>query len=687
MSPNPLDVQTIHASQNDGEARQWEFELHNNGELIDTSDVKEQMVFKSYKGGTEELLPSGLLNGSVDLGSLTWEYQSEYTRFRASFTGFKPSASQYVSGNILCAKYTTGSMQETQTVNNVIAIGASGINYVYIKDTSYTDATAFKESLQGVYLWYETTDSTPTTSPFKGDIRYPQGLLTDQEFTYRQSPTEEDGLAFVERIKGNTLNWNQLVPTANKDFTSTDTDTRSLLLICRQSVSPYTELLNKNNVSVGILTAILQPAFTGSIQIIHSGRQRNFNILTSNIVSVVSGHKYLLSMNVVGADTSVVGGVSTKDLMIFDLTQIGLDSITDPSEFTSLFPLPFYDFNQGTLIPFSGNGIKTVGFNQWDEEWELGTYLNINGSKYNSTTKIRNVNPIRVMPNTSYYYMVGTTSTDEDGVFFYDGNMAFIRRQPISHGSSVSTSFTTPANCMYMNFSVKHTTYNNDICINISDTERNGEYEPYTSSTLSLPISTYFPTGMKSAGNVFDELTESKAITRIGAVDLGSLNWVYLTSGSVLAPYFYASFNEIKSQGNPARNKANIICSKYQNVIRDPAYFVDRTICADGSPTVLTQIQIKDSSYTDATAFKTAMSGFYLYYEMVTETETSFTTASLVTENAEIPLSNDDGVLLGKCTEELSEEPGFHDAKIKLADGDGECYSNKIQLHIERSPQ
>ena len=39
-------------------------------------------------------------------------------------------------------------------------------------------------------------------------------------------------------------------------------------------------------------------------------------------------------------------------------------------------------------------------------------------------------------------------------------------------------------------------------------------YEPYTSSTLNLPVSTYFPTGMKSAGSVYDELTETKAITR-----------------------------------------------------------------------------------------------------------------------------------------------------------------------------
>ena len=36
-------------------------------------------------------------------------------------------------------------------------------------------------------------------------------------------------------------------------------------------------------------------------------------------------------------------------------------------------------------------------------------------------------------------------------------------------------------------------------------------------STTDLPVLTYFPTGMKSAGSVYDELTPSKAITRIGS--------------------------------------------------------------------------------------------------------------------------------------------------------------------------
>ena len=112
MTPNPLDIQTIHCSQGDTEAREWEFELHNNGEVIDAGGITEQMVFKSYEGGTEQILPE---NGAV-----------------------------------------------------------------------------------------------PVTAPFVGDIKYPDATRNDQEFLYRQSPTEEDGLAKITDIKGNTLVWNQL---------------------------------------------------------------------------------------------------------------------------------------------------------------------------------------------------------------------------------------------------------------------------------------------------------------------------------------------------------------------------------------------------------------------------------------------------------------------------------------------
>ena len=68
-------------------------------------------------------------------------------------------------------------------------------------------------------------------------------------------------------------------------------------------------------------------------------------------------------------------------------------------------------------------------------------------------------------------------------MYFYDSGKNFI--QLISRKN---TTFTTPSNAIYMRFrmgSTYGTTYNKDICLNISSS-RNGEYEPYKSTTYDL---------------------------------------------------------------------------------------------------------------------------------------------------------------------------------------------------------
>ena len=59
------------------------------------------------------------------------------------------------------------------------------------------------------------------------------------------------------------------------------------------------------------------------------------------------------------------------------------------------------------------------------------------------------------------------------------------------------------------------------------------------------------------------------------------------------------------------------MCSKYRTVARSSNVFVDKTLTIDGA-TVVSQIQVKDTAYTDATAFKQAMQGVILYYELET---------------------------------------------------------------------
>ena len=118
----------------------------------------------------------------------------------------------------------------------------------------------------------------------------------------------------------------------------------------------------------------------------------------------------------------------------------------------------------------------------------------------------------------------------------------------------------------------------------------------------------------------------------------------------------------------------------------DPKYYlattsVDYTYWKNAT----SEIFMYDSAYATEADFKQAMQGVYLLYEK--ENSQGFTTATLVTENGEVALANENGVLVGKCNSDVSADAGFIEGKIKLRDSDGDVYSNKIQIHVERSPQ
>ena len=105
----------------------------------------------------------------------------------------------------------------------------------------------------------------------------------------------------------------------------------------------------------------------------------------------------------------------------------------------------------------------------------------------------------------------------------------------------------------------------------------------------------------------------------VGSVDLGTLTWMKTSSQSV-GDYFYAPVSAIgfKRLGAFGITVHNILCSKYITVARNPNAFVDKTIVLDGDSIAVSQIQVKDTAYTDATAFKQAMQGVMLYYELET---------------------------------------------------------------------
>lgn len=353
-------------------------------------------------------------------------------------------------------------------------------------------------------------NSVPVTSPILADIAYPDIRRDNQYFTYRESPTPVDGLAKIRSIKGNTLVWNQLVDasqssgssngitfTNNNDgsWSVSGTATASAQRRVSQFITPI-----KNNHKYFVKGCMPGGGNNYQLRVFkNSGETHVGSDIGSGFLFTADDTFTNIALYfIVSNGYSVNGKIYPQ---IFDLTQMGLD-ITDPSEFTFLFPLPYYAYNIGTLLSFNGTGIKTANADETEE----------------------------------------------------------------------------------------HAT--------------------------NLPIATYFPTGMKNAGNVYDELTPTKATTRIGAVDLGSLSWYYTSGGQGR----FASGGIASTVKPVASNSkiANIKCVKYSTVSAGAAYSGNVGIAIDNNGS----IWVYDTTYgTDASAFKTAMNGVYLYYELATPVE------------------------------------------------------------------
>ena len=121
-----------------------------------------------------------------------------------------------------------------------------------------------------------------------------------------------------------------------------------------------------------------------------------------------------------------------------------------------------------------------------------------------------------------------------------------------------------------------------------------------------------------SAGTArnYVDYENKKYVQCVGSVDLGALNWGINTTSTV-GNHFYAPAKHLnfKYLGAFGTTIYNALCSKYRTVARSSNVFVDKTLAIDGV-TVVSQIQVKDTAYTDAAAFKQAMQGVILYYEL-----------------------------------------------------------------------
>lgn len=157
---------------------------------------------------------------SVDLGTLTWTAGggSKITFIASSqkIHGQKLSYNSNIASNILCSKYLAKSQNEiwSNATSMGIATNATIDGYIYVNDTSYTDATAFKQAMSGVMLYYElespivTDISTMLPDDFLRNVEVEAGgsiTFKNGNDSYRiPVPSEDEYIVKLSEVGGTT---------------------------------------------------------------------------------------------------------------------------------------------------------------------------------------------------------------------------------------------------------------------------------------------------------------------------------------------------------------------------------------------------------------------------------------------------------------------------------------------------
>lgn len=515
---------------------------------------------------------------------------------------------------------------------------AGSIIYIRSNDTFYrydggNTKTDLKENALDQLLSVKADKDGVYPDLTAGDLAG-RGESVPAEFGFRASGGKsiKDGRAYIKRIKGNSVVWNQLYPTnwskVAEGITSTSVNGKI------SAIGTTTETYFRFETFVdNIADHKYLFMLSGASKTLNGKRFGLLNIQGLGQATISNGFAYAFYTNTnasgqrgIGIQDLAEGTEINESLYInqIDLTKAfpndweNINTIEDFNARVATLGVDMNAYNEGEVIHCNTESIKSVGDNAWDEEWRNGHYSALSGM-FNGVSKlVANVNPIKILPNSTYVFNKSIGKYFESYAFFYDDKMNFILYKGMGSGM-----FTSPSNAVYMNFYIGDSeygsVYNHDFTISLYHSgwkaEVDNTYKPYWQDTLPLPIiRKYFPQGMKSAGSAHDEIRYNKASGKweysrgkIKSVDMGEMPLSYNASDAV----FNFALSDIKQPTSYAEREQGAICSRYIMKGTSLVAMPDKSMMR--FPGGL--IYIKDSSYTDVASFKAAMAGVILYYE------------------------------------------------------------------------
>ena len=407
--------------------------------------------------------------------------------------------------NVTVGNATKATTADTANRANTAATAATAVN---VSEAPVLSATEDEQ----ITVKVGNKTSNALTVPYAQRADFATDLsgrveATPEVFTYRPSAGDKsikDDNAFIRRVKGNSVVWNQLVK--NGDFASTgnwvSNDNASTTLTIEGGKAVVTSKyagtgLDAVAIRQTLPTSVANHKYFVSLDFrtnntalkAHFEYYRAFSGYASSMFRDGDTYSSIFTAKESGATnfllkpqgTKAVGDVWEWDnVMVIDLTAM-FDAGNEPAtveEFRELYPNSYYPYNAGELRNLNCYGIKTVGFNEFN-----GVYA-------------------KVLRGETYYL---------GGEYTSIGFTAEL--------GGITETITIPSNRLY---TPTETGYiyatGTDICINLSHTGyRDGEYAPYKEVTHALPLS-QITNGqpLRKAGSVYDEINETEYIKRVG---------------------------------------------------------------------------------------------------------------------------------------------------------------------------
>ena len=451
----------------------------------------------------------------------------------------------------------------------------------------------------------------------KADDLYGHGESVPAEFSFRATGGKsiKDGVAYIKELQGNAVVWNQQV-TQTAKIAEKEGDYYPIFTYAT-TAQEHTYLIEFDDVNrLANQWLIIGADANGNYKYIAPNMSEGKRKSLIFTMSPEDGNVYVRAISSQNPAELPIENIRFHDLTL--MFQAGNEPTTI-EEYEARKPIVAdeYAYNQGEVIAFNGEAVKSVGDNAWNKD--RARNINIdesNGEYYEGGNWL--TDEFRCLPNTQYYFLNIACWWYTAAIFFYDTNGEYIGCTGISNGENKYASgyATTPSNCAKMRVKC-HPDFKESCMVTLVHSgwkvDTNAGYQPYWEDTLQIDsrIKAEFPNGMHKWDKVYNKDGKGYIVKGTGAAKIKDLSTrrdaegVFISSSLPFVPKM--DNNGYSESLILARFTPNLAAYSYDLSPDNQACLIDGELWMNGQGL---------SAYTTAQDFVNEYGEDVLYYEL-----------------------------------------------------------------------